>query len=107
MAKAPKYKLLPEADVDSTQTCPIQILEGKFTGIVYRYGQISFKEIDNGDLNVTMEIEMITAPEDFNQQDKDFTDIAGEIFVNIVEEQVEAEPSDLEADVHEDSMDKP
>jgi hypothetical protein len=107
MAKAPKYKFLPEASIDISQTCPIEIIEGKFSGIVYRYGQISFKETDNGDLNVMMDIEMITAPEGFNQQDKDFTDTAGEIFVSIVEEQVEAEPSDLEADVHEDPLDKP
>jgi hypothetical protein len=107
MAKAPKYKFLPEASTDISQTCPIQILEGKFTDIVYRYGQISFKEIDNGDLNVTMDIEIISSPEGFNQQDKDFTDVAGEIFVNIVEQQVEAEPQDLEADVHEDPLDKP
>ena len=107
MAKAPKYKFLPEASIDISQTCPIEIIEGKFSGIVYRYGQISFKETDNGDLNVMMDIEMITAPEGFNQQDKDFTDTAGEIFVSIVEEQVEAEPNDLEADVHEDPLDKP
>ena len=105
MEKAPKYKFLPEASTDVSQTCPILITEGKFEGIVYRYGQISFKETDDGDLNVMMDIEMIKAPEDFNQQDKDFTDVAGEIFVNIVESQVEAEPRDLEADVHEDPLD--
>ena len=107
MDKAPKYKFLPESSTDVSQTCPILITEGKFEGIVYRYGQISFKETDDGDLNVMMDIEMITAPEGFNQQDKDFTDVAGEIFVNIVENQVESEPSDLEADVHEDPLDKP
>jgi hypothetical protein len=107
MEKAPKYKFLPESSTDVSQTCPILITEGKFEGIVYRYGQISFKETDDGDLNVMMDIEMITAPEGFNQQDKDFTDTAGEIFVNIVENQVEAEPRDLEADVHEDPLDKP
>jgi hypothetical protein len=107
MDKAPKYKFLPESSTDVSQTCPILITEGKFEGIVYRYGQISFKETDDGDLNVMMDIEMITAPEGFNQQDKDFTDTAGEIFVNIVENQVEAEPRDLEADVHEDPLDKP
>ena len=107
MDKAPKYKFLPESSTDVSQTCPILITEGKFEGIVYRYGQISFKETDDGDLNVMMDIEMITAPEGFNQQDKDFTDVAGEIFVNIVENQVEAEPIDLEADVHEDPLDKP
>ena len=107
MVKAPKYKFLPEASIDISQTCPIEILEGKFQGIVYRYGKISFNEIETGELNVLMDIEMITAPEGFNQQDKNFTDVAGEIFVHIVESQVEAEPSDLEADVHEDPLDTP
>ena len=107
MVKAPKYKFLPEASIDISQTCPIEILEGKFQGIVYRYGKISFNEMESGELNVLMDIEMITAPEGFNQQDKDFTDSAGEIFVHIVENQVEAEPRDLEADVHEDPLDKP
>jgi hypothetical protein len=107
MEKAPKYKFLSEVSTDVSQTCPILITEGKFEGIVYRYGQISFKETDNDELNVTMNIEIITAPDGFDQQDKDFTNIAGEIFVNIVENQVEAEPRDLEADVHEDPLDKP
>ena len=107
MVKAPKYKFLPEASIDISQTCPIEILEGKFQGIVYRYGKISFNEMESGELNVLMDIEMITAPEGFNQQDKDFTDVAGEIFVHIVENQVEAEPRDLEADVHEDPLDTP
>ena len=107
MDKAPKYKFLPEESLDTTQTCPIIITEGKFEGIVYRYGKISFNEMESGELNVLIDIEMITAPEGFNQQDKDFTDAAGEIFVHIVENQVEAEPSDLEADVHEDPLDKP
>jgi hypothetical protein len=61
MAKAPKYKFLPEATTDVSQTCPILIIEGKFEGIVYRYGKISFNELDTGDLNVMMDIEMITA----------------------------------------------
>ena len=106
MDKAPKYKFLPEESLDTTQTCPIVITEGKFEGIVYRYGKISFNEIETGDLNVTMDIEMITAPEGFDQQDKDFTETVGEIFVNIVENQVEVDDSkDLEADVHEDRLD--
>ena len=107
MVKAPKYKFLPEASTDITQTCPIEILEGTYAGIVYRYGKISFKETDDGELNVMMDIEMIMAPEGFNQQETDFTNSVGEIFVNIVENQVEAEPTDLEADVHEDPLDKP
>ena len=106
MDKAPKYKFLPEASIDISQTCPIQILEGKFSGIVYRYGKISFQEINEGDLSINMEIQVITAPDRFNQQDKEFTDIAGNIFVDIVENQVEPDEMDLEDDVHQDPVDK-
>ena len=107
MDKAPKYKFLPEASTDISQTCPIQILEGKFSGIVYRYGKISFEEVNDGDLSVNMEIQMITAPDGFDQQDKEFTNVAGDIFVNIVESQVEADEIDLEDDVHQDPVDNP
>jgi len=106
MGKAPKYKFLPDDSKDISQTCPIIITEGKFEGIVYRYGKISFNETETGDLNVTMDIEMITSPDNFNQQDKDFTDYVGEIFVDIVENQAEVDMTkDLEADVHEDPLD--
>ena len=30
MGKAVEYKFIPEASVDSTQTCPIEITSGKF-----------------------------------------------------------------------------
>ena len=53
-----------------------------------------------------MDIEIITSPDGFDQQDKDFTDYVGEIFVDIVENQAEVDTSkDLEADVHEDPLD--
>ena len=44
MGKAIEYKFFPEASVDSTQTCPIEITSGQFAGIGYRYGKIDFKE---------------------------------------------------------------
>ncbi len=106
MDMAVEYRFIPEASVDSTQTCPIEITSGKFSGIIYRYGKIDFKENGNDGLNVTMEIEMIKFPEGFDQANKDFTQTAGEIFVKIVESQVESDDyKDLEADVHEDKVD--
>jgi hypothetical protein len=108
MAEAPKYKFLPDDSVDISQTCPIIITEGKFEGIVYRYGKISFNELETGDLNINMDIEMITSPEGFDQQDKDFTTYVGDIFVDIIENQAKVcDSEDLEADVHEDPLDKP
>jgi hypothetical protein len=52
-----------------------------------------------------MEVEMIKAPEDFNQQDPEFTETVGNIFTKIIEDQVTSEEKDLEADVHEDPVD--
>ncbi len=102
MAKIPEYKFKDESMVGH-DTCPIEILEGTYKGIVYRYGKISLNETENGELNVNMDITMVEAPEGFNQQDKDFTQTIGEIFVDIVEKNIaEQEPVDLEDDVHID-----
>ena len=107
MDKAVDFDLLPDDTTDLTNTCPIIIKSGKFKDIVYRYGKISFKELEDGSLNVNMEVEMIKAPEDFNQQDPEFTETVGNIFTKIIEDQVTTQEKDLEADVHEDSLDKP
>jgi hypothetical protein len=105
MDKAVDFDLLPDDTTDLTNTCPIIIKSGKFKDIVYRYGKISFKELEDGSLNVNMEVEMIKAPEDFNQQDPEFTEVVGNIFTKIIEDQVTSEEKDLEADVHEDPVD--
>ena len=108
MGKAVDFDLLPDDNTDMTNTCPILIKSGKFKDIVYRYGKIFFQELEDGALNVNMEIEMIKAPEGFNQQDSEFTQTVGDIFTKIVEDQVTTmEEKDLEADVHEDPVDKP
>jgi hypothetical protein len=106
MDKAKKYKFLTEESIDATQTCPIEILEGKYSGIIYRYGKISFNELETGELNITMDVEIITAPEEFDQQEKEFTTTVGDIFVDIVESNVTTDEfKDLEADVHEEPLD--
>jgi len=102
MDKAPKFKYVPEASSDVGANCPIKIMEGKYNGIVYRYGKISLKETENEEINVTMEIDVLKAPDNFDQQQEDFTNAVGQIFTQIVEEGIEQEPVDLEDDVHRD-----
>jgi hypothetical protein len=102
MGKVPEYKFLETAGLDM-DTCPIQITSGEFAGIVYRYGKISLKEIDTGDVQVTMDISIVNGPENFNHNTPEFTMAAGEIFVDIVEKNAKVEdPADLEDDVHQD-----
>lgn len=102
MVKAPNFKYVPEASSDAMANCPIEITTGEFKGIVYRYGKISLKELEDGGLDVTMDIELINAPENFDQNTKEFTNAVGEIFSQIVEDGIEEEPTDLEDDVHQD-----
>lgn len=102
MVKAPTFNYVPEASEDSMENCPIEITSGQFKGIIYRYGKISLAELDDGGLNVTMDIQLIKAPENFDQNNNDFTMAVGEIFTQIVESGIEQEPVDLEDDVHQD-----
>lgn len=102
MANPPKYKLL-DVSLQENETCPIHIIDGEFKDIVYKYGKIFLKETDDGQLAVTMDITMISAPENFDQHGKNFTQTVGEIFVDIVEKEATTkEPVDLEDDVHQD-----
>lgn len=102
MVKEPNFRYVPEASEDAMSNCPIEITNGEFKGIVYRYGKISLKELEDGGLDVTMDIEIIKAPENFDQNTKEFTNTVGEIFSQIVENGIEQEPIDLEDDVHQD-----
>lgn len=106
MDKIPEYKFL-ELLCEENDTCPIQILSGQFKDIVYKYGKISLQELPNDELSVNMDITVITCPESFDQQNKEFTQTVGEIFVNIIENNLaetktKEEPIDLEDDVHSD-----
>lgn len=102
MDKAPKFKYVPEVSANDGSNCPIEILYGKYKGIIYRYGKISLKETENEEINVTMEIDVLKAPDGFDQNQEDFTNTVGQIFSKIVEEGIEQEPIDLEDDVHQE-----
>ena len=99
------YEFLEYSGTDPSETCPIKIKSGEYAGIIFKYGKISLIE-ENDNLNVTMDIEIVDAPENFNKNEQNFINIVGEIFVQIVESGVVSkkdEPVDLEDDVHQDN----
>jgi len=105
MDKVPNYRYAADADTETNKTCPVEILDGEFAGIIFRYGTINVSEHDNDNVKVTMELEIVKGPEGFNKDTQEFTNTVGEIFVKIIEEQADtelAEPVDLEDDVHTD-----
>jgi len=106
MVKVPEYKFL-ESICEPNENCPIQIMSGEFKDIVFRYGKISINENAEQELVVNMDITLVSSPEGFDQNTKEFTETVGEIFVDIIEKDVattkeKKEPIDLEDDVHSD-----
>lgn len=106
MAKVPEYEFL-EHLCGVNENCPIKIKSGDYKDIVFKYGQISIKETINEQIEVNMEIEMVEAPKEFDKNNNNFTNIVGEIFVHIIENDVaikkeQKQVIDLEDDVHQD-----
>jgi hypothetical protein len=103
MEKLPEYNFVDDI-FTGMETCPIKIMSGQFKDIVFRYGKISLNETEDGNVKVNMDITMVQYPENFNQQNEEFTNILGEIFVDIIKKNTEEkkEQNDLEDDVHRD-----
>ena len=77
-----------------TQTC-IGIKEGKFAGVVYKYGKVSFgkEEDENGNLPLQFQYDIVdnnAIPRE--QFDDEFFELIGDILVEVMEEQTKDEP---------------
>ena len=76
------------------QTC-IGIKGGKFAGVVYKYGKVSFgkEEDENGNLPLQFQYDIVDnngIPRE--QFDDEFFNLIGDILVEVMEEQTKNEP---------------
>ena len=76
------------------QTC-IGIKGGKFAGVVYKYGTVSFgkEEDENGNLPLQFQYDIVdnnAIPRE--QFDDEFFELIGDILVEVMEEQTKDEP---------------
>ena len=75
----------------------IGIKEGKFAGVVYKYGKVSFaeKEDENGNLPMKFHYDIVDNNEIPREQfGEDFFILIGDILVEVIEEQTKNEPVD-------------
>ena len=75
----------------------IGIKEGKFAGVVYKYGKVSFaKEEDkNGNLPMQFQYDIVDNNGIQREQfDNEFFKLIGDILVEVIEEQTKNEPVD-------------
>ena len=72
-------------------TC-IKLLEGKFKGIIYKYGKVGFakEEKPDGTLPMKFDYDIIFNPHEETSIDKqDFIDYIGDILIELLEKQIE------------------
>ena len=72
-------------------TC-IKLLEGKYKGVIYKYGKVGFAkdEKPDGTLPMKFDFDIIFNPHEETSIDKqDFIDYIGDILIELLEKQIE------------------
>ena len=83
-----KYAFVQKQGEDFT--C-IKILEGKFKGIIYKYGKVGFAKDENpdGTLPMKFDYDIIFNPHETNIDKQEFIDYIGDILIEVLEKQIE------------------
>lgn len=70
-------------------TC-IKLLEGKYKGIIYKYGKVGFakEEKPDGTLPMTFDYDIIFNPHETNIDKQEFIDYIGDILIEQLERQL-------------------
>lgn len=87
--KTPKYQLLEgDEDIysdDKIETVPIQICDGKYKDVIFRFLKISYNEIESKDsLTVDLTYDILNDDEEKYSNDEEFSSILTQIFENIL-----------------------
>ena len=85
--KNKKYEFVQREGDDFT--C-IKLLEGKYKGIIYKYGKVGFAKEENSDGTLPMKFyyDIIFNPHETNIDKQDFIDYIGDILIEQLEKQV-------------------
>ena len=83
-------------------TC-IKLTEGKYAEVIYKYGNVGFKEVeDKQKLSVIFDYNILKNPKDVDIDEQEFIDHIGDILIDLVEEQLATGKLDLKIeDVNE------
>ena len=85
--KNKKYAFVQKQGEDFT--C-IKILEGKFKGIIYKYGKVGFAKDENpdGTLPMKFDYDIIFNPHETNIDKQEFIDYIGDILIEQLDKQI-------------------
>ena len=91
MKSLPKYRYVEE---QSEGNLPIQIIDGKFEGIVVRYGKLYLEQRED-EVRYDYDFDIIENPDNHEVDDDELKEILGSIIFSILEEQLGNLPENM------------
>ena len=80
------YEYEENASIGLDENLPIRITEGKYEGVVYRYGKINFSE-DGEHVRCNFNYDILENPNSITE-DQEFINFLGEIVVEVLDEEI-------------------
>ena len=75
-------------DKSKIQPVPIIMTEGKYDGLRFQYGRISFDENENDGCALTFDYNLIDNPNEL-EEDQELIDALGKVLINVLEEELD------------------
>ena len=80
---------------DDDYTC-IKLTEGKYAEIIYKYGNVGFKPVEDDEkMSVIFDYNIVRNPNDIDVDTEEFINYIGDILIDLVEEQLATGKLDL------------
>ena len=80
---------------DDDYTC-IKLTEGKYKDIIYKYGNVGFKPVEDDEkMSVIFDYNIMKNPDDVDIDEEEFINHIGDILIDLVEEQLATGKLDL------------
>jgi len=80
---------------DDDYSC-IKLTEGKYSEIIFKYGNVGFKEVENSEkLSVIFDYNILKNPSKVDIDEQEFIDHIGDILIELLEEQMQTGKLDL------------
>jgi len=97
------YEYDDNMSIGIDENIPIRITEGKYKGLVYRYGRINFEE-EGEMLRCNFDYDLLVKPDDI-VEDQALVDFLGEIVVDVLEDEMKELSEDFlrSGEIREDS----
>ena len=80
--------------LSTVQPVPVVLTEGKYDGLRFQYGRISFDENENDGCSLTFDYNLIDNPNEL-EEDQEFIDTLGKVLMNVLEKEIKEADEDF------------